>query len=79
VSSDSFTGVNEHTHSSSPKTNKMNSIGKVSPVISMKGGSILDVMDELVKVGQSMGYNMDGCAINIEAIIVSQGDFEMFR
>ncbi|GJS24794.1 RNA-directed DNA polymerase, eukaryota [Tanacetum coccineum] len=43
VSSDSFTGVNEHTHSSSPKTNKMNSIGKVSPVISMKGGSILDM------------------------------------
>ncbi|GJY64666.1 RNA-directed DNA polymerase, eukaryota [Tanacetum coccineum] len=25
------------------------------------GGSILDVMDNLVQVGQTMGYNMDGC------------------
>ncbi|GJV71286.1 RNA-directed DNA polymerase, eukaryota [Tanacetum coccineum] len=32
-------------------------------------GSILEVMDELIKVGQTMGYNMDGCMKNIEAII----------
>ncbi|GKA27181.1 RNA-directed DNA polymerase, eukaryota [Tanacetum coccineum] len=38
------------------------------------GGSFLDVMDELVKVGQTMGYNMEGCMNNIEAIIGSQGD-----
>ncbi|GKE36385.1 RNA-directed DNA polymerase, eukaryota, partial [Tanacetum coccineum] len=25
------------------------------------GGSILNLMEELVKVGQTMGYNMDGC------------------
>ncbi|GJX92049.1 RNA-directed DNA polymerase, eukaryota [Tanacetum coccineum] len=31
-------------------------------------------MDELIKVGQTMGYNMDGCVKNIEAIIGSQGD-----
>ncbi|GJX96557.1 RNA-directed DNA polymerase, eukaryota [Tanacetum coccineum] len=31
-------------------------------------------MDELVKVGQTMGYNMEGCMNNIEAIIGSQGD-----
>nr|GEX00497.1 RNA-directed DNA polymerase, eukaryota [Tanacetum cinerariifolium] len=37
------------------------------------GGSILEVMDELVKVGQTMGYNMEGCAKNIEAIVGSQG------
>nr|GEX38511.1 RNA-directed DNA polymerase, eukaryota, nucleotide-binding alpha-beta plait domain protein [Tanacetum cinerariifolium] len=36
--------------------------------------SFLDVMDELVKVGQTMGYNMEGCMNNIEAIIGSQGD-----
>ncbi|GKB25158.1 RNA-directed DNA polymerase, eukaryota [Tanacetum coccineum] len=39
-------------------------------------GSILEVMDELIKVGQTMGYNMDGCMKNIEAIIGSQGDSE---
>nr|GEZ22479.1 RNA-directed DNA polymerase, eukaryota, reverse transcriptase zinc-binding domain protein [Tanacetum cinerariifolium] len=29
--------------------------------ISYSGGSILLVMDELVKVGQTIGYNMEGC------------------
>ncbi|GJU43572.1 retrovirus-related pol polyprotein from transposon TNT 1-94 [Tanacetum coccineum] len=38
------------------------------------GGSLLDVMDELIKVGQIMGYNIKGCMKNIEAIIGSQGD-----
>ncbi|GJX19774.1 nucleotide-binding alpha-beta plait domain-containing protein [Tanacetum coccineum] len=36
-------------------------------------GSIIHLMDELVKVGQVMGYNMDGCSKNIEEIIRSQG------
>lgn len=43
------------------------------------GGSILDLMDELVKVGQTMGYNMEGCVKNIETIIGSQGDFDVVR
>ncbi|GKB13997.1 hypothetical protein Tco_0847920, partial [Tanacetum coccineum] len=34
---------------------------------SRKGDSILMLMDELVKVGQTMGYNMDGCMKNIES------------
>ncbi|GJZ47836.1 RNA-directed DNA polymerase, eukaryota [Tanacetum coccineum] len=37
-------------------------------------GSILEVMDELIKVGQTMGYNMDGCMKNIEAIIETKMD-----
>nr|GEX36940.1 hypothetical protein [Tanacetum cinerariifolium] len=37
-------------------------------------GSFLDVVDELVKVGQTMRYNMEGCMNNIESIIGSQGD-----
>ncbi|GKB54739.1 RNA-directed DNA polymerase, eukaryota [Tanacetum coccineum] len=36
-------------------------------------GSLLILMDELIKVGQTMGYNMDGCMKNIEEIIESQG------
>ncbi|GJS69464.1 RNA-directed DNA polymerase, eukaryota [Tanacetum coccineum] len=31
------------------------------------GGSILEVMDELVKIGQTMGYNMEGCLKNISS------------
>ncbi|GJU23371.1 hypothetical protein Tco_1156713 [Tanacetum coccineum] len=42
-------------------------------------GSILEVMDELIKVGHAMGYNMDGCAKNIESIIGSQGHDTVFR
>nr|GEZ75665.1 RNA-directed DNA polymerase, eukaryota [Tanacetum cinerariifolium] len=41
------------------------------------GGSILSVMDELVKVGQVMGYKMDGCMSNMTEIIESQGVKEM--
>nr|GEW70310.1 RNA-directed DNA polymerase, eukaryota [Tanacetum cinerariifolium] len=37
------------------------------------GGSILCVLEELVKVGQAMRYNMDGCVNNMTAIIESQG------
>ncbi|GKC60819.1 RNA-directed DNA polymerase, eukaryota, partial [Tanacetum coccineum] len=38
------------------------------------GSSILDVMEGLVEVGQTMGFNMEGCLKNIEAIISTQGD-----
>nr|GFA98837.1 RNA-directed DNA polymerase, eukaryota, nucleotide-binding alpha-beta plait domain protein [Tanacetum cinerariifolium] len=34
-------------------------------------GSILEVMDELIKVGHTMSYNMDGCMKNIKTIIGS--------
>ncbi|GJU28893.1 RNA-directed DNA polymerase, eukaryota [Tanacetum coccineum] len=37
-------------------------------------GNSKEVMDELVKIGQTMGYNMEGCMKNIEVIIGSQGD-----
>ncbi|GJS57893.1 RNA-directed DNA polymerase, eukaryota [Tanacetum coccineum] len=30
------------------------------PLSSKEGGSILDVMEEIIKVGQTMGYNMEG-------------------
>nr|GEV10093.1 RNA-directed DNA polymerase, eukaryota [Tanacetum cinerariifolium] len=43
------------------------------------GGSIIDLMDELVKVGQTMGCNMDGCVKNIETIIGSQGDHKLLN
>ncbi|GJS34390.1 RNA-directed DNA polymerase, eukaryota [Tanacetum coccineum] len=37
------------------------------------GGSILDVLDDVIKVGQSMGYDMEGCSNDIERIISLQG------
>ncbi|GJX90251.1 hypothetical protein Tco_0343577 [Tanacetum coccineum] len=41
------------------------------------GGSILNLMEELVKVGQPMGYNMDGYVNNMTEIIESQGAAEV--
>ncbi|GJY64386.1 hypothetical protein Tco_0465846 [Tanacetum coccineum] len=46
------------------------------PLSSKEGGSILDVMEEIIEVGQTMGYNMEGCAKNIEDIIGLQGDYD---
>ncbi|GKA84001.1 RNA-directed DNA polymerase, eukaryota, reverse transcriptase zinc-binding domain protein, partial [Tanacetum coccineum] len=40
--------------------------------IPRSGGSILQLMEELIKVGQTMGYNMEGCITNIGDIINSQ-------
>nr|GEY87971.1 nucleotide-binding alpha-beta plait domain-containing protein [Tanacetum cinerariifolium] len=37
------------------------------------GGSFLSLMDKLVKVGQVMGYKMDGCMSNMTEITESQG------
>nr|GEY25499.1 RNA-directed DNA polymerase, eukaryota [Tanacetum cinerariifolium] len=37
-------------------------------------GSILNLLDEVVKVWQVMGYKMDGCMANMEDIIHSQGE-----
>nr|GEW87269.1 UvrD-like helicase, ATP-binding domain, P-loop containing nucleoside triphosphate hydrolase [Tanacetum cinerariifolium] len=37
------------------------------------GGSILQLIDNLVKVGETMGYDMKGCIKNMEEIIELQG------
>ncbi|GKE50556.1 hypothetical protein Tco_1481814, partial [Tanacetum coccineum] len=41
--------------------------------------SFLEVMDEIIKVGQTMGYNMEGCMNNIDAIISVQGKCDGFK
>ncbi|GJW49971.1 RNA-directed DNA polymerase, eukaryota [Tanacetum coccineum] len=41
--------------------------------IPRSGGSILNLMEEVVKVGQTMGFKMDGCIKNIEDIVEGQG------
>nr|GFA54098.1 nucleotide-binding alpha-beta plait domain-containing protein [Tanacetum cinerariifolium] len=43
------------------------------------GGSILSFMEEVVKVGQTMRYNMDGCVKDITEIIKSQGEFGVHK
>ncbi|GJS13616.1 nucleotide-binding alpha-beta plait domain-containing protein [Tanacetum coccineum] len=43
------------------------------------GGSILGILDEVVKVGMVMGYKMEGCMSNMAEIIEAQGAEEVFR
>ncbi|GJW94128.1 RNA-directed DNA polymerase, eukaryota, partial [Tanacetum coccineum] len=38
-----------------------------------KGGSVLEVLDKMIKVGQTMRYTMEGCMKDMEIIIGSQG------
>nr|GEY85456.1 hypothetical protein [Tanacetum cinerariifolium] len=38
----------------------------------LNGGSILDVLDDIIKVGTLMGYVMEGCSKDIEHIINTQ-------
>ncbi|GJR71510.1 RNA-directed DNA polymerase, eukaryota [Tanacetum coccineum] len=41
-----------------------------------EGGSILEVLEEMIKVGQTMGFSMEGCNKDMEKIIGSQGVHE---
>ncbi|GKE05812.1 RNA-directed DNA polymerase, eukaryota [Tanacetum coccineum] len=43
------------------------------------GGSILEVMEDLIEIGHAMGYNMEGCSKNIEAIVGLQGESSGLR
>ncbi|GKE41975.1 RNA-directed DNA polymerase, eukaryota [Tanacetum coccineum] len=72
--------VNEHVNYTSNKLKESVTKGKLSSNnnVCLKrvhtGGSILQLTDELVKVEQTMGYNMEGCMRNIKVIIGSQGE-----
>ena len=44
-----------------------------------KGGSVLGVLEEVIKVGQAMGFSMEGCEKDIETIIGNQGADLVFR
>nr|GEV32311.1 RNA-directed DNA polymerase, eukaryota [Tanacetum cinerariifolium] len=55
---------------------KTGSNGKCGSNRSLKlkaGGLILDVIEDLIKIGHAMRYNMEGCSKNIEAIVDRQG------
>nr|GEZ21630.1 RNA-directed DNA polymerase, eukaryota, reverse transcriptase zinc-binding domain protein [Tanacetum cinerariifolium] len=43
------------------------------------GGSVLRVMEDVIRVGQAMGYSMEGCVKDLAAIIGKQGEENVFR
>ncbi|GKE89022.1 hypothetical protein Tco_1566497, partial [Tanacetum coccineum] len=48
--------------------------GSIAQSVDSNGGSVLGVLEEVIRVGQAMGYSMEGCEKDIEAIIGNQGD-----
>ncbi|GJR45914.1 RNA-directed DNA polymerase, eukaryota [Tanacetum coccineum] len=44
-----------------------------------EGGSVLEILEEMIKVGQTMGFSMEGCTKDMEKIIGSQGVHDVFR
>nr|GEW51096.1 RNA-directed DNA polymerase, eukaryota [Tanacetum cinerariifolium] len=45
----------------------------MNPGIVKSGGSVLRVLEDMIPVGQAMGYKMDGCVEDLERIIGNQG------
>nr|GFB37555.1 RNA-directed DNA polymerase, eukaryota [Tanacetum cinerariifolium] len=43
------------------------------------GGSVLGVMEDIIHVGQAMGYTMEGCVSDLERIVGQQGVNNGFR
>ena len=53
--------------------------GSIEKNVNSNGGSVLGVLEEVIRVGQAMVYSMKGCEKDIEAIIGNQGDDAGFR
>ncbi|GKD65664.1 hypothetical protein Tco_1307772, partial [Tanacetum coccineum] len=44
-----------------------------------EGGSILEILEEMITVGQTMRFSMEGCTKDMEKIIGTQGEQLVFR
>nr|GFA12265.1 UvrD-like helicase, ATP-binding domain, P-loop containing nucleoside triphosphate hydrolase [Tanacetum cinerariifolium] len=40
---------------------------------------VLGVLEEVIRVGQAMGFSMEGCEKDVENIIKNQGDETVFK
>nr|GEY59203.1 RNA-directed DNA polymerase, eukaryota [Tanacetum cinerariifolium] len=69
------TGINESSGVGGEKLDSVSVVSRNCKKVDIKTtrGSLLTVMEELIKVGKTMGYNMEGRMKNIEEIIEIQG------
>ncbi|GJZ73387.1 RNA-directed DNA polymerase, eukaryota [Tanacetum coccineum] len=91
ITEDSYlTRLNQHQRPESPSISELDNLfeilydesqgGKPSFVcqnVVKSGGSVLDVMEDIIRVGQVMGYSMEGCVKDLENIIGKQGEDNM--
>ncbi|GJX89529.1 nucleotide-binding alpha-beta plait domain-containing protein [Tanacetum coccineum] len=79
---DSFNGPGNNSHNMGSKDNASRSVhsGRLKKSkVPRIGGSILGLLEEIVKVGQTIGYNIEGCVRDMTGIIESQGEAEVLR
>ena len=43
------------------------------------GGSVLEIMEDIIRVGRAMGYTMEGSVKDLECIIGQQGEENVIR
>ncbi|GKE26991.1 RNA-directed DNA polymerase, eukaryota, partial [Tanacetum coccineum] len=68
-------GCSSRIMESSQKINEeLHAEGYQNVVKNREGGSILELLEEMITVGQTMGFSMEGCNKDMEKIIGSQGD-----
>nr|GFC68497.1 hydroxycinnamoyl-CoA quinate/shikimate transferase [Tanacetum cinerariifolium] len=72
-------GGKENSRSVNKMSDSMGSCRLKKSRMPCTGGSILNFMEEVMKLGQTMGYNIDGCVKDITEIIKSQGEFGVHR
>ncbi|GJZ15227.1 RNA-directed DNA polymerase, eukaryota [Tanacetum coccineum] len=73
-------GCSSRIMESSQKINEeLHAEGYQNVVKNREGGSILELLEEMITVGQTMGFSMEGCNKDMEKIIGSQGDNKVCR
>nr|GEV76734.1 RNA-directed DNA polymerase, eukaryota [Tanacetum cinerariifolium] len=70
---DAFSDIRVNSYTKEAGTESLSSGHFKKSKLPRTGGSILGLLDEVVKVGQVMGYKMEGCISNMAEIIESQG------
>nr|GEW68644.1 RNA-directed DNA polymerase, eukaryota [Tanacetum cinerariifolium] len=65
--------VNAKVMNNSQDVYKEASCDNVDPNVVKKGGSVLGVIKDILRVGKAIGYSMDGCVKDLKQIIGTQG------
>nr|GEW46201.1 nucleotide-binding alpha-beta plait domain-containing protein [Tanacetum cinerariifolium] len=76
---DAFSDIRVNSYTKEAGTESLSSSHFKKSELPRTGGSILGLLDEVVKVGQVMGYKMVGCISNMAEIIESQGVKDVYR
>ena len=51
----------------------------MSSKVVRNGGSVLGIMEDIIRVGQTMGYSMEGSVKDLASIIGQQGEDNIIR